>query len=132
MRASDLDCGGKRSATPLWKGRFTRRLRDSWSVEKRRRRCALPAHSKTRRSVQAVRVKVGTVAPRGPPNEFRGLNPSGAMRPLERVSTPGGALGETRPTSFGRSAHSMFSVQCWMFDVHSVSGHSLKRRRDRL
>src|SRR6058998_3662896 len=35
-RGSLLDCGGKRSATPLWV-----------RVRKRRRRCALPAHSKT-------------------------------------------------------------------------------------
>src|SRR6185369_5143328 len=37
-RSGFLDCGGKRSATPLW-----------LCVRKRRRRCALPAHSKTSR-----------------------------------------------------------------------------------
>ncbi len=35
-----FDCGGKRSATPLWKEMFC-------VARKRRRRCALPAHSKS-------------------------------------------------------------------------------------
>src|SRR5438094_5340541 len=36
-----LECGGKRSATPLWLAR-----RGDPAQSKRRRRCALPAHSK--------------------------------------------------------------------------------------
>jgi hypothetical protein len=36
-----LECGGKRSATPLWLAR-----RGVPAQPKRRRRCALPAHSK--------------------------------------------------------------------------------------
>src|SRR5213083_214095 len=36
-----LECGGKRSATPLWLA-----LRGVRAKSKRRRRCALPAHSK--------------------------------------------------------------------------------------
>jgi hypothetical protein len=42
---SDLECGGKRSATPLSRGVA--------AEPKRRRRCALPAHSKTWRSIVA-------------------------------------------------------------------------------
>ena len=54
-----LDCGGKRSATPLW-----RRLRPCTLVDptapgalaaKRRRRCALPAQSKTGSGIHCAR-----------------------------------------------------------------------------
>ena len=40
-RTGDFECGGKRSAPPRWLRRLSAR-----SQPKRRRRCALPAHSK--------------------------------------------------------------------------------------
>jgi hypothetical protein len=48
LRTHDiLDCGGKRSATPLSHARNARNVRLAPPAPKRRRRFALPAHSKT-------------------------------------------------------------------------------------
>jgi hypothetical protein len=45
-----MDCGGKRSATPLWLAANASLLASCLSTRKRRRRCALPAQSKIRLS----------------------------------------------------------------------------------
>jgi hypothetical protein len=42
-----LDCGGKRSATPLWNHPTASHLPTPWAARKRRRRSALPAQSNT-------------------------------------------------------------------------------------
>ena len=44
MDGTNLECGGKRSATPLWGEAMVKRTRHAF--RKRRRRCALPAQSK--------------------------------------------------------------------------------------
>ncbi len=57
-----LDCGGKRSATPLWHG--TGKI----PAQKRRRRCALPAHSMSPlRSLRSLRQIIFTTPRRNQP-----------------------------------------------------------------
>ena len=57
-----LDCGGKRSATPLWI-----RPRGAHLKPKRRRRCALPAHSKTPALIPRNSANVPMAPPLTPP-----------------------------------------------------------------
>ena len=51
-----VECGGKRSATPLWVGCAVG-TGPSSAIRKRRRRCALPAHSMTWRKHEAPRLR---------------------------------------------------------------------------
>jgi N-acetylneuraminic acid mutarotase len=53
LAESVLDCGGKSDATPLWHRTTPSRFSTLWAARKRRRRCALPAHSKTWRLLLA-------------------------------------------------------------------------------